>query len=74
MGNDMTHKVTYAALTATAVIAIVESQLQLASNLFSPAVYPIVIAIIAMLRIGVNAWRDWQSMQGHQPSAGPSDS
>lgn len=66
----MTHKVTYAALTATAVIAIVESQVQLAANLFSPAVYPIVIAIIAIVRIGVNAWKDWQSMRGHQPSAG----
>lgn len=69
----MTHKVTYAALTATAVIAIVESQVQLVAHLFSPAAYPVVIAVVAMIRIGINAWKDYQGTQGHQPSAGPSD-
>lgn len=62
----MTHKVTYAALTATAVIAIVESQVQLVAHLFSPAAYPIVIAVIAMIRIGINAWRDYQATKDHE--------
>lgn len=69
----MTHKVTYAALTVTAIVAIVESQVQLIAHQFSPAVYPIVIAAIAIVRIGVNAWKDWQSMRDHQPPVGSSD-
>lgn len=69
----MAHKVTRAALMATAVIAIVESKVQFLASLFSPAAYPVVIAVVAILRLGINAWKDWQSAQGHQPSEGPSD-
>lgn len=61
----MAHKVTYAALTATAVIAAVDYQLRLVEDMFSPNAYPIIIGVLAVLSIVVNAWRDWQARQGH---------
>lgn len=61
----MTHRVTYAALTATAIIGAIESQVQLLADQFSPAAYPIVIAVVAILGIIVRAWRDWQARAEH---------
>lgn len=61
----MAHKVTYAALTATAIVSAVESQVQLLADMFSPAAYPVVISAVAILGIAVRAWRDWQTAQEH---------
>lgn len=61
----MTHRTTYAALTATAIVGAVEAQVQLLADQFTPAVYPIVIAVVAVLGIIVRAWRDWQAARDH---------
>lgn len=61
----MAHKLTYAALTATAVIAIVESQVQLLADTFTPAAYTWIIAAVAIARIAINAWKDWQASREH---------
>lgn len=61
----MAHKTTYAALTATAIVGAVESQMQVLANIFSPGIYPLVIATVAAIGILVRAWRDWQERSGH---------
>lgn len=62
----MAHRVTYIALTATAIVSAIEAQMQLLADQFSPAAYPIVIAAVAVLGIVVRAWRDWQAVRGHE--------
>lgn len=61
----MSHKVTYAALTATAIISSVEAQVQMLADAFTPAAYPIVVAIVSIIGIAVRAWKDWQSAKDH---------
>lgn len=61
----MAHKVTYAALTAVAVVSGIEAQMQLLADKFTPAAYPWIVAGAAILGLVVRAWRDWQARQGH---------
>lgn len=61
----MAHKVTYAALTATAVIAAIDAQMQFVAELLTPRAYSVTVAIVAIAGIAVNAWKDYQTTRGH---------
>lgn len=61
----MAHKITYAVLATTAVMGVVESQVQLLAGMFSPAIYGLIFAGVAILKIAVEAWRDYKKAQDH---------
>lgn len=61
----MAHKLTYVVSAAVAVVGVVESQMQLLAGMFSPAIYGLIFAGVAILKIAVEAWRDYKKAQDH---------